>query len=609
MRLKDKLYNGDVDRFPHLAIASALRATVLGGRALWDKFDNGDNLLYKEADLRDPGKAKVFKALWELHDDVLCVLVGKLVLASKEPMRKTPWVDDLLLTEEGERLTDTEEKKVIEMLGVSPHFTASKSTAPVAAAPAASAFADFEVIEDDEDRKAAARREQKGNKKKKPQRAKGDRDEEPKKKSFLPYYIGGGVAAVLLIVAVIAITGGGKSKPSEQAMVKNGDSKAVPPTTKIDNTTEPKFVLPKAVPPKDPPVEVKNDPPVEVKQESKAPVSVKATTPVLGLFAVPSTTDVLLLLKDDPLLQRFNREQKTVSFVGKHMGPIRAVAVASDGGQAISGGDDNVLRVWSLDQPRELHALKEHTQPIVACAIAPDNRHAVSVGNDQILCEWDIKEGKLIRKFPVPSSLAVAFLLDGKTVLLGTQAESAALFDLEKQERVKSLPGHQGQVNAVCIANDGKFGFTAGEDHVIRVWNLATGEQIHALDKHSAPVLGLTTSPDGRIVISAGADNQVYMWRGGSGILGGNFPSKLPLRSAAITGTGEELAAWLQRRRRCRRGVVHSTQHRRQTPCRGRQEGPSGNQRGGEHQRSLAGQRRWRREALVHAGRLKDHYE
>src|SRR5580700_10593082 len=70
LRLKEKLYNGDVDRFPHLVIASALRATVLGGKALWDKFDNGDNLLFKEADLRDPAKAVVFKTLWEMHDNV-----------------------------------------------------------------------------------------------------------------------------------------------------------------------------------------------------------------------------------------------------------------------------------------------------------------------------------------------------------------------------------------------------------------------------------------------------------------------------------------------------------------------------------------------------------
>src|SRR5205807_131481 len=67
LRLKERLYNGDVDRFPHLVIAAALRATLIGGKALWDKFDNGDNLLFKEVDLREPGNAPVFKALWNLN--------------------------------------------------------------------------------------------------------------------------------------------------------------------------------------------------------------------------------------------------------------------------------------------------------------------------------------------------------------------------------------------------------------------------------------------------------------------------------------------------------------------------------------------------------------
>src|SRR5580704_1376349 len=118
LRLKNRLYNADVDRFPHLVVACALRATMIGGRALWDKFDNGDNLLFKEPDLRDAASAKVFTELWNFRDDVLCTLVGTIALASREPLRKTPWLDDLLLMDGGPRLTGDDEKKVIEMLGV-----------------------------------------------------------------------------------------------------------------------------------------------------------------------------------------------------------------------------------------------------------------------------------------------------------------------------------------------------------------------------------------------------------------------------------------------------------------------------------------------------------
>ncbi len=246
LRLKDRLYNGDVDRFPHLVIACALRATVLGGRALWDKFDNGDNLLFKEADLRDPANAPVFKALWNLHDDVLCVLVGKIALASKEPLRRTPWLDDLLLTEEGKKLRDDEEAKVIEMLGVAPHFTALKALA--APVPAQNEFNEF-AFEEDEAAAPPAKTA--------PNKARSDRDAPRLKKkegaanakTKLPLFIGGGVAAaLLLIVGIIVATSGEKEKAGQQpgkpevAMAEPKDlhpsAKAVIAAPKKDNETK-----------------------------------------------------------------------------------------------------------------------------------------------------------------------------------------------------------------------------------------------------------------------------------------------------------------------------------------------------------------------------------
>jgi hypothetical protein len=227
LRLRDRLYNADCDRFPHLVIACALRATVLGGRALWDQFDNGDNLLFKEADLREPENAPVFKALWDMHDKALCVLVGKLALASKEPMRKTPWVDDLLLSEDGEKLTAAEEKKVMDLLGVGPHFTAGAAVAaPAGPASPTIEFSDFATQVDKEDQKSFARRPAPSDKAKR----KKEKAQEPKR-SLLPYYIGGGVLAIGLIVGLVAMTTGGKPKaaPVDVARGSATDPSSTPP--------------------------------------------------------------------------------------------------------------------------------------------------------------------------------------------------------------------------------------------------------------------------------------------------------------------------------------------------------------------------------------------
>jgi hypothetical protein len=86
----------DLDRFPLLLVATALRCLTVGGRALWDRYDNGDNLLFREADLRAPAESALFKELWQLGDPVAHALVGFLAVASHATLEQVPIVDELL---------------------------------------------------------------------------------------------------------------------------------------------------------------------------------------------------------------------------------------------------------------------------------------------------------------------------------------------------------------------------------------------------------------------------------------------------------------------------------------------------------------------------------
>jgi hypothetical protein len=152
LRLKERVFSGEVDRFPHLVIAAGLRAALVGGKPIWEKFDNEDNLLFKEADFRDPANAPVFKALWELNDPVLRTLVGHIALSTRQALRKTPWLDDVLFQEGGPKLTPDEERRVCDLLGV----TTAAPAAVRVATPAAveQEFNVFQFLEDDEGPKA-----------------------------------------------------------------------------------------------------------------------------------------------------------------------------------------------------------------------------------------------------------------------------------------------------------------------------------------------------------------------------------------------------------------------------------------------------------------------
>jgi len=171
LRLKDRLFNADVDRFPHLVIAAALRGTLVGGKSFWEKFDNGDNLLFRENDLRQPEKAPIFKSLWDLNDEILRTLVGHIALAAKQPLRKTPWLDDLLLDEDGRHLSKAQEDQVVEMLGV------KRASAKAVEAPVAEEFAEFDVIdeqeEEEEERPILLRAESEEDRERRERRARG----------------------------------------------------------------------------------------------------------------------------------------------------------------------------------------------------------------------------------------------------------------------------------------------------------------------------------------------------------------------------------------------------------------------------------------------------
>ena len=67
-RLREGTYNDLVDRFPLLVVATALQALSVGGRGLWERYDNGDNLLFKETDLRAPRESALFKELLGMPD-------------------------------------------------------------------------------------------------------------------------------------------------------------------------------------------------------------------------------------------------------------------------------------------------------------------------------------------------------------------------------------------------------------------------------------------------------------------------------------------------------------------------------------------------------------
>jgi hypothetical protein len=116
-RLREGGYDREMDRFAHLLIYTSLRCLRVGGEDLWQRYDSGENLLFREEDFRQPSKSGLLRELWDMKDREIRFLVGHLLLASRGPLLVTPSLDELV-DESGVRpLSDSEETQIKALFG------------------------------------------------------------------------------------------------------------------------------------------------------------------------------------------------------------------------------------------------------------------------------------------------------------------------------------------------------------------------------------------------------------------------------------------------------------------------------------------------------------
>jgi hypothetical protein len=94
-RIREGTYGPEADRFSLLAVAAALRCLEVGGRQLWDRYDTGDNLLFRQADFTAPDKSPLFAELLEFPDPEARTVAARLMAAAQRPLEETPLLEEV----------------------------------------------------------------------------------------------------------------------------------------------------------------------------------------------------------------------------------------------------------------------------------------------------------------------------------------------------------------------------------------------------------------------------------------------------------------------------------------------------------------------------------
>jgi serine/threonine-protein kinase len=84
--------------------------------------------------------------------------------------------------------------------------------------------------------------------------------------------------------------------------------------------------------------------------------------------------------------------KRTRLFGGKHTAAISAIAISHDGYRALTGGKDNIVRLWDVRQGKEMARFEAHTKPITSVIFTNNGKRGISGSEDTTIHVWDLAQ-------------------------------------------------------------------------------------------------------------------------------------------------------------------------------------------------------------------------
>jgi WD40 repeat protein/uncharacterized protein YraI len=267
----------------------------------------------------------------------------------------------------------------------------------------------------------------------------------------------------------------------------------------------------------------------------------EASGPVRSL-AISSDGRLLATAGYDATIGLWNMTtRKTVGRLSGHAGRVQCVAFAPKGNLLASASADRTVKLWDLLSQQEVRTLSGHKEQVWSVAFAPDGQLLASGSDDFTVKLWRTTEHEELQTLTghTDSVLSVAFSPDGRIVASGSADGTVRLWDVDSGQAPRVLVGHTAQVLSVAFSPDGQTIATASDDQTIRLWRIANGQELRVFRGHGNKIYSLAYAPSGQPLASASADRSVRMWNTAIGANVSTLSASVePVYSAAFSPDG-----------------------------------------------------------------------
>jgi len=146
----------------------------------------------------------------------------------------------------------------------------------------------------------------------------------------------------------------------------------------------------------------------------------------------------------------------------------------------VSGGWDNVVKVWSLSDFRCMHTLKGHTGYITTVTVSPDGSLCASGGKDGVAKLWDLNRGESLYELACNEVINQLAFSPNRYWLCAATEKMIHIWDLESKSTIAELTAPQAEgektVAPECLSvawsADGSTLFAGFTDGAVRIWHV-----------------------------------------------------------------------------------------------------------------------------------------
>ena len=212
---------------------------------------------------------------------------------------------------------------------------------------------------------------------------------------------------------------------------------------------------------------------------------------------------------------------------------MTSVCLSADNRYAVSGSEDETLRLWEVSSGRCLRTFM-HGDCVTSVCLSADGRYPLSGSWDKTLKLWEVSDDRVLWTLKGHGACVTSVCLsaDGRYALSGSGDETLKLWDLFSGHCLRTFIEHKGGVTSVCLSADGGYALSGSDDKTLKLWEVSSGRCLRTFEGHESSVTSVCLSADNRYAVSGSEDETLRLWEVGNWI-GHRAPWKLSEVSAS----------------------------------------------------------------------------